>query len=58
MLFVWLKHETYFHLLPLYPEEDGDDFIILSTNKNPVIDLEDDDDSPPFILFSSSGPAA
>ena len=31
---------------------------MLSTNKNPIIDLEDDIMFPPFLLISSYGPAA
>ena len=39
------------------PEETEEDFIMLSTNRNPIIDL-DDDMSPPFLLITSTGPAA
>ena len=46
-------------------DEDSDglkDFVILSTNKNPVHDIEDDTNEdisdPEFFLFSSTGPAA
>ena len=42
------------------PEEAEEDFIMLSTKKGPVIDLEDDmfDMYPTFFLITSSGPAA
>ena len=39
------------------PDEAEEDFIMLSTNRNPIIDL-DDDMSPPFLLITSCGPAA
>ena len=39
------------------PDEAEEDFIMLSSKRNPVIDLEDDV-SPPFFLITSNGPAA
>ena len=38
-------------------DEAEEDFIMLSTKRDPIIDL-DDDMSPPFLLVSSTGPAA
>ena len=46
--------------------DDMDNFVMLSTNKNPVNDIEDDtssedglmDAEKKFVLISSSGPAA
>ena len=41
------------------PDEAEEDFIMLSTKKGPVIDLEDYmSPTPPFLLVTSNGPAA